>query len=111
MTLDLLMYVFVVFCGPLAILVVVRAMPFSTMGAQWLSALLMGWLLFTALGTVPRLGPFPGALFGILLPVIIVTSLMLMLPSIRDVIAKADVPLLVALHVTRVAGGLFIPLA
>jgi hypothetical protein len=110
MTLDFLMYAFVVLCGPLAILVITRAFPTDNNRQQLLSAILMGWLLFTAIATVPRLGPFPGALFGILMPVIVVTILMMVLPSARAMIAGANVSLLVGLHVTRVAGGLFIPL-
>ncbi len=108
MTLDVLMHGFVLFCGPLAILVIVKAFPLPAQAAHGLTAVLISWLLFTALGTVPRLGPFPGALFGILLPVVLAGLCMALLPSVRAVIMQADVPLLVALHVTRVAGGLFI---
>jgi hypothetical protein len=110
MTLDHLMYTFVLLCGPLAILAIVRAFPLKRNAEHWLIAVLIGWLLFTAVATVPRLGPLPGALFGILLPVVLVTCFITLVPSVRSVIMQANVPLLVALHTTRVAGGLFIPL-
>jgi hypothetical protein len=108
MTLDIVMYAFVVVCGPFAILAIGRALPMERNGEQWLTSILMGWLLITALTSVPRLGPFPGALFGIILPVVVASILMIVLPYARALILRANVPLLVALHVTRVAGGLFI---
>jgi hypothetical protein len=110
MTLDALMLAFVLLCGPIAILATVRAFPLERHASQWLTAVLTGWLLFTALASVPRLGPFPGALFGILLPVIAVAGLIVFLPAVRTIVMQANVPLLVALHTTRIAGGLFIPL-
>ncbi len=110
MSLDLIMYAFVLLCGPVAILVVVGAFPLTAPAARSLTAVLIGWLLFTGLASVPKVGPLPGALFGILLPVIVIASLMTLLPAVRAVIMQANVPMLVALHVTRVAGGLFIPL-
>jgi hypothetical protein len=110
MNLDMLMLAFVLLCGPIAILVTVRSFPLERNAAQWLTAGLTGWLLFTALATVPRIGPFPGALFGILLPVIVVGWLIALVPAVRAIVMQANVPLLVALHTTRIAGGLFIPL-
>jgi hypothetical protein len=110
MTLDALMLAFVLLCGPAGILVIVRAFPLGRHSAQWLTAVLTGWLLFTALASVPRLGPLPGALFGILLPVITVAGLIVFLPAMRAIVMQANVPLLVVLHTTRIAGGLFIPL-
>jgi hypothetical protein len=110
MSLDNLMYAFVILCGPLAILAIVRAFPLKRDAEHWITAILIGWLLFTAVATVPRLGPLPSALFGILMPVVLVSGLIILLPSWRSLVMQANVPLLIALHITRVAGGLFIPL-
>jgi hypothetical protein len=110
MTLDMLMYAFVLLCGPVAILVVARAFPVEQDSQHILVAVLMAWLLLTALSPIPAVGRLPGALFGIIAPVTLVSALMFTLPSARALIARVDVALLTALHVTRVAGGLFIPL-
>lgn len=108
MTLDLVQWLFMACCGPLAIAVVLAAFPFNH-GQRWMVGLFLGaWFLLTVLTPIPRIGPLPGALFGIVLPVIAISLFIIVNPAARGLIAGANVPCLVALHVTRVAGGLFI---
>jgi hypothetical protein len=108
MTLDSMQYVFVALCGPVAILVIVRALPLER-GPAWALGLgLSAWFLLTAITPIPQVGRLPGALFGIALPVILVSGYLVLNQKARRVISGADIPLLVGLHVTRVAGGFFI---
>jgi hypothetical protein len=110
MNIDELQYLFMGLCLPLAIYAITQAMDTSKT-AQWtIAAILIGWFVFTALTTVQGVGRVPGALFGILFPVIGVSLFMIFNPAARSAVLKAYVPLLVALHTTRIAGGLFIPL-
>ncbi|MGL5363159.1 MAG: hypothetical protein ACRDBH_09775 [Bosea sp. (in: a-proteobacteria)] len=106
--LDLVQYVFMAMCGPAALFVLLRALPLSGLQSWSLGLFLTSWFALTALMPLPRFGPFPGALFGILLPVIVMSVLLVFHPVARRVIAGANVPLLVSLHITRLAGGLFI---
>lgn len=106
--LDLVQFAFMAICGPVALIVLLRALPLNHVQSWLLGLFLTGWFLLTALTTVPRIGPFPGALFGILLPVVILSLLLALHPTARRIIAGANVPLLISLHVTRLTGGLFI---
>jgi hypothetical protein len=108
--LDIVQWIFMLLCLPVAVIVILTAFPL-TQKARWILGVgLVAWYVFTAFVQVPQVGHFPGALFGILLPVIAISAFMIASPKARRVIAGCTVWLLVALHTTRVAGGLFIPL-
>jgi hypothetical protein len=109
--LDLIQWVFMITCAPLALYALLRALPMAPHQSWILAAVLIAWFALTALTSVPGVGRIPGALFGILLPVVVVSAFLVLSPFARGVIARAHVPLLVSLHVTRYAGGLFILLA
>ena len=68
MNLDLGMWIFVLLCSPLIILVILRALHLDRADAFKLGGLLTAWLLVAALMPIPRVGPLPGALFSILVP-------------------------------------------
>jgi hypothetical protein len=109
--LDLVQYVFMAISAPVALYVLLRALPLNRAQSWSLGVFLTGWFLLTALTQIPRVGPFPGALFGIVLPVLGLSIFLMLNPGARAIIAGAKVPLLVGLHTTRLAGGLFILLA
>jgi hypothetical protein len=110
MTLDGLQFLFMGMCFPVSIYVFTTSFP-TTYRTKWIMAgLLVVWFIFTAAFTVPGIGPVPGALFGIVLPVFVVSLVMLFNTQANAAVLQATVPLLVALHITRIAGGLFIPL-
>jgi hypothetical protein len=110
MNIDGLQYLFMGMCLPLAIYAITQAFDVSDKTRWNTTAILLAWFVFTAMASVPGIGRVPGALFGILFPVIAVSLFMIFNPAVRSVVIKASVPLLVALHTTRIAGGLFIPL-
>jgi hypothetical protein len=99
-----------VLCLPIAVIVILRAFPMSALW-QWVIGLgLTAWFGVTALTQIPQVGRFPGALFGIVAPVVAISAYMCFDKTARTVISASTVWLLVALHTTRTAGGLFIPL-
>jgi hypothetical protein len=110
MTLDALQYLFMGMCLPLAIYAITQAFDVSSKTRLTIAAILLVWFTSTALATVPGIGRVPGALFGIVFPVIAVSLFIIFYPAARGAVLKSYVPLLVALHITRIAGGLFIPL-
>lgn len=106
--LDAVGFVALIMAGPGAIAVVVLALPLDNR-TRWIVASVLGaWFLFTIFATVPGLGPVPGALFGIVIPVLGAIVLYSYSPLAQRAVAGANIPLLVALHASRVAGGLFI---
>ncbi|MGL4405549.1 MAG: hypothetical protein ACRCT6_07300, partial [Notoacmeibacter sp.] len=110
-SLDIIQFVFMWLCAPLAIATILVAVPFSA-NLKWLvGSVLAAWFLLTAATQIPNIGPLPGGLFGIVLPVIVVSFYMALNPAARRIIEQMNVPLLVGLHLTRLAGGLFILLA
>ncbi len=111
MTLDLVQSVFMAICAPVALMVLQRALPLEQSQSWVLGLVLSAWFALTALTPIPQVGRFPGALFGIVFPVLAVSTFLIVSPIARRVIAGANVPMLVGLHVTRLAGGLFILLA
>jgi hypothetical protein len=111
MTVDLVQSVFMGLCGPLALVVILRALPLDRAQAWAVGLGLAAWFLLTALTSVPPLGRVPGALFGIILPVVAIGAGLFFSSAARTMIAGVSVAPLVGLHVTRLAGGLFIVLA
>jgi hypothetical protein len=111
MNLDLVQSVFMATCAPIALVVILRALPLTLLHRWVLGLALAVWFLLTALTPLPPVGRLPGALFGIVLPVMAVSAFIIFSPFARRVLADASIPLLVGLHVTRLAGGLFILLA
>jgi hypothetical protein len=111
MMLDLVQSVFMATCAPVALLVLLRALPLERDQSWALGLVFFAWFALTALTPIPQVGRFPGALFGIVFPVLAVSAFLIVSSVARRVIAGANVPLLVGLHVTRLAGGLFILLA
>jgi hypothetical protein len=109
--LDLAQAVLMASCGPLAVAAILRALRVEPRRRLWLGLLLSAWFLLTALTTIPSVGRVPGALFGIVLPVLAASAYLVFSPSARQMIERANVPILVLLHVTRLSGGLFILLA
>jgi hypothetical protein len=95
---------------PVAVIAITGSLPVSNAAKLRVGLCLVLWFGFTYLATVPNLGRVPGALFGIIVPVLGVSAYMLFNQTARGVIQHISVAPLVALHVTRIAGGLFIPL-
>jgi hypothetical protein len=105
--LDLIGY-FLTLGGPVAIAVIVLALPLDAR-TRWIVASVLGaWFLFAIFVSVPRVGPLPGALPGILIPVLAAVGLYLYSPLARRAVAGANVAFLVGLNVTRLAGGAFL---
>jgi hypothetical protein len=67
-----------------------------------LAAFLLAWFVWTAVA--PRLG----ALGGIVLPVVIATGLFLASARVCEVLAGLFLPAIIAVHVSRLAGGFFL---
>jgi hypothetical protein len=95
---------------PIAILAITSALPIRQISRLWIGLMLVLWFGLTCATSIPNLGPVPGALFGIIFPVLGVSAVMVFNPTARDVVARMKAWPMVALHMTRVAGGLFIPL-
>ncbi|MGL4636996.1 MAG: hypothetical protein ACRCWF_13520 [Beijerinckiaceae bacterium] len=108
MTLDQMQYLFVGLFGPLAIYIILRALPLQSPARWVLGVVLAAWFVLTAITPLRPVGPFPGALFGIALPVVVVGLIMGFTPTVRHVIVGMNVPLLVGLHSTRLIGGFFV---
>ncbi len=105
---DAVVFAFLVLCAPVAIGVLLVALPLGPRGRWLLGGILAAWFALTAMTPLPRFGVVPGALFGILVPVIVVSVFMVASREARRVIAGASVALLVGLHVTRLIGGAFV---
>ena len=110
MTLDTLQYIFMLTVLPIAIFAITASLPVTTAAKLRIAVGLAAWFCFTAMATVPNLGPIPGALFGIIFPVVGIAAYFCFNNTASAVIANMFVAPLIALHVTRIAGGLFIPL-
>jgi hypothetical protein len=110
MTLDAVQYVFMLLTFPVAVFTIIMSVDVSTKSRLSMALVLVAWFGVTALTQLPPVGLFPGALFGIVFPVVVLSGLMVLSPSVNAVVLKLNVAALVALHVTRIAGGLFIPL-
>jgi hypothetical protein len=110
MNLNTVQYVFMFATFPIAVLTIVTSLDVSVRSRLAIALVLVAWFAVTALTPLPSIGPFPGALFGIVLPVIVLSGLMVTPSTVNAVVLKLNVATLVALHVTRIAGGLFIPL-
>jgi hypothetical protein len=108
--LDQIQYLFMLAVFPIAIIAITGPLPVSSAAKLRVGLCLVLWFGFTYLVTVPNLGRVPGALFGIIFPVLGVSAYMFFNQTARGVIQHISVAPLVALHVTRIAGGLFIPL-
>jgi hypothetical protein len=111
MTLDQVQSVFMALCGPLALVAILRALPLAPRQAVGVAILLSGWFLLTAWTSMPQIGRLPGGLFSIVLPVIALGVFLLLNPAARRLVDRANIPILVGLHVTRLAGGMFVLLA
>jgi hypothetical protein len=109
--LDIIQFAFMLACAPLAIIIILVAFPFSQIMRWAVGFVLAAWFALTAVTQIPNIGPLPGGLFGIVLPVILVSLFIAFNPSARHAIQTMNVPLLVSLHITRLAGGLFLLLA
>jgi hypothetical protein len=110
MSLDAVQYVFMLPTFPIAVFTIVMSVDVSARSRLAIALVLVAWFVVTALTPLPSGGPFPGALFGIVLPVVVLSALMVFAPGVNAVVLRLNVAALVALHVTRIAGGLFIPL-
>jgi hypothetical protein len=108
--LDQIQYIFMLAVFPVAVIAITGSLPVSNAAKLRVGLCLALWFGFTYLATVPNLGRVPGALFGIIFPVLGVSAYMLFNQTARGVIQHMSLAPLVALHVTRIAGGLFIPL-
>jgi hypothetical protein len=110
-SLDTIQFAFMLLCAPLAITIILVAVPFSQ-SAKWsIGFVLAAWFLLTATTRIPGIGPLPGSLFGIVFPVVFVSLYMTFNAKVRSAMTQINVSLLVALHITRLAGGLFLLLA
>jgi hypothetical protein len=106
---DALGYIWlIVLGGPFIIAVTVLALPLDARTRWMVAAVLGAWFLFTLATPFPGIGRVPGALLGIVLPILGAVILYFLSPLAQRAVANANVPYLVGLHATRVAGGLFI---
>jgi hypothetical protein len=106
---DALGYIWlIVLGGPFIIAVTVLALSVDTRTRWMVAAVLAAWFLFTLATPFPGLGRVPGALLGIAIPIVAAVVLYFLSPLAQHVVAGANVPYLVGLQATRVAGGLFI---
>lgn len=94
--------------GPIAIAIIILALPLDVR-TRWIVASVLGaWFLFTIFVAVRSVGPVPGALPGIVIPIIVAVAVYIFSPLAQRAVLGANVPLLVGLHATRVIGGAFI---
>jgi hypothetical protein len=107
--LDAVGYIWlIVLGGPFIIAVTVLALPLDAR-TRWIVASVLGaWFLFTVFTAFPSVGRVPGALLGIVIPVLAAVVFYVFSPQAQRVVAGVKVPYLVGLHATRVAGGAFI---
>jgi hypothetical protein len=110
MSLDTVQYVFMLLTFPIAVFTIVMSVDVRARSSVAIALVLVAWFGVTALTALPPVGPLPGALFGIVLPVVVLSGVMVFSASVNALVLKLNVAALVALHVTRIAGGLFIPL-
>jgi hypothetical protein len=111
MTLDTFQYVLMYLTFPLAVLAITASLKLRKVQNFWVAAVLTLWFSFTAYAQVQTVGRVPGALFGILLPVLLGSGFLIWNKAVNSVLLRMSVVPIIALHVTRLAGGLFIPLA
>jgi hypothetical protein len=71
-------------------------------------SVLGAWFLFTIFVAIPSVGSVPGALIGIVVPVLGALLLYFVSPLAQRAVAGANVAFLVGLHASRVAGGAFL---
>jgi hypothetical protein len=100
--LDTLGLVVLVGLLPLTIAVLAWALPGPTSVRIWLAALLIMWFGWTAFA------PPAGVLGGIGGPIVLCTILLLSHRRWQQALADAVLPVLIALHVSRLAGGFFL---
>jgi hypothetical protein len=106
--LDALGYLVLTLAGPGAIAVILLALPVDARTRWIVGSVLGAWFLFTIFVAVPDVGPVPGALLGIVIPILVAGVLYLVSPLAQRAVAGANVPFLVGLHASRVAGGAFL---
>jgi hypothetical protein len=100
--LDVIGTVVLVGILPVVILAIVVAVP-NVDNTRWLIAgTLVLWFAWTALA------PPAGALPGIVLPVLLAPIVLSASATGRQLLMRASLPWLIGIHVTRLAGGLFI---
>ena len=106
---DALGYIWlIVLGGPFIIAVIVLALPLDAR-MRWIVASNLGaWFLFTLFTAFPSVGRVPGSVLGIAIPVLAAVVLYFLSPLVQRAVAGANVPYLVGVHATRVAGGAFI---
>ena len=100
--LDTVGFLILSLCGPLAIGVIVWALPVSDRQRIGVAAVLSAWFVYTIVAP-PR-----GALFGIILPVLAIPLLYAVSTTAQRAVAGMSLPAMIALHVSRWAGGFFI---
>jgi hypothetical protein len=100
--LDTLGYVGLVMSAPVVIAVVCRSLQLPSTLKLAVGLVLTAWFIFTALT------PLRGAAFGIILPVLGAPLLYWLSPVARAAVAGASLAPLIALHATRLLGGLFV---
>jgi hypothetical protein len=101
-SLDSIGYAGLVICAPVAIIVICRALAIPTTMKLAVGLVLVLWFVFTALA------PLRGAAFGIVLPVLAAPILYRFSSTAKLAVMGAALAPLIALHVTRLLGGLFI---
>lgn len=110
MTLDALQFALMYFTFPLAVLAITVSLKLKTLASLGVVAVLTLWFAFTAYAQVQSVGRIPGALFGILLPVLFGSGFMIVNKAVNSILLQMSVVPIIAMHVTRLAGGFFIPL-
>ncbi len=107
--LDAVGYIWlIVLGGPLFLAVIILALPLDARTRRIVASILGAWFLFVVFVPVRSIGPVPGALPCILIPILIAVAVYFVSPLAQHAVSGANVPLLVGLHATRVIGGAFI---
>jgi hypothetical protein len=107
-TLDVVGAIVLIACFPAAVTVLVRSVPATRPVRVGLVAVLTAWFLLITATAIPGVGPVPGGAFAILVPVLGGTVLLVRNREARRLLALAALAPLIALHVTRLAGGAFV---
>jgi hypothetical protein len=88
--------------GPVAIGVIVWALPVTVRMRFGTAVLLSVWFIYSAVA------PPHGAVFGIVVPVLVVPLVYAASTTAQRAVAGMNIAALIALHVSRLAGGFFI---
>ena len=106
--LDALWTAILVGCAPVAIGLILHALPATGRQRIAIAIVLTAWFALTTATRIRGIDPVPGAAFSIFVPVLAGTALMVATSGGRALVAGLSLAPIVALHITRFAGGGFL---